>query len=261
MKPIKSYHTIFLEKSLNDLFDNEGYVTIPLLHQSDIDALITLLNDVNLPFTDTVFHSHIHSEYSTNLKVHEIVSNFIKPYLKKISLCNQYKIAVAVYIDKKPSEGSVFDIHSDDSLCDERYFTQLNIWIPLINVDYDSGTMCISKHSHKNTLVVRSNSIKDPYIVRNKQSLLNNYSVIKLQKGTALIYSPSCVHFSPSNKSNFNRPVVAITLIPEESELCIFEEKRRRFGKNYFLKYNLNREQLLKRIRPSELPISEKFYL
>ncbi|MFN8284417.1 MAG: phytanoyl-CoA dioxygenase family protein [Chitinophagales bacterium] len=261
MKAVKSYQHVFENKSIDDLFNEEGYVTMPLLNESDIETITRLLNDVNMPFTDSIFHSHIHSNYSVNIKVHEIVSKFFEPFLKKISLSNPYKIAAAVYIDKKPSQDSVFDIHSDDSLCDERYFVPINIWIPLVDVDYDSGTMCICKRSHKNTLIIRSNSIRDPFIENNKQSLLNDYSVIKLQKGNALIYSPSCVHFSPPNKSSSNRPVIAITLIPENSVLCIFEQKRKILGRNYFLKYNITREQLLKRIKPSELSPSEKIYL
>lgn len=259
MKVTKPDVPIFLNALHNSQFNENGYITIPFLSDTESSNLLSQLSIVDIPYAkNSIYHSNIFDNYDLEILFNTLISNFISPLLYRISLSEKYKIIISVFINKKPSSNSKFDIHTDDSLCDERFFLPINIWIPLVDVDENNGTICIIDGSHKKTLNNRSNTIPEPFIEKNKKKLLQNYSVINIKKGTALIYNPACVHFSPPNKSLSNRPVVATTLIPENADLCIFTKKKGFFQKRKLYKYNLTLEELMKKpdlitLTPSEI--------
>lgn len=204
-----------------------------------------------------LFHSQINNDYSLNQQYNHLINTFIEPHPSKLNLTDNYKIIISVFINKLPSKNTTFEIHTDDSLCDERYFTPVNIWIPLIDVNSDNCTICISKGSHHNTLKLRSHTIPDSYIEKNKDSLKQSCLPIEIRKGEALIYSPASVHLSHPNYSQANKPVVALALIPAQAELCCFSQKKRIFVKNQVFKYNLTIDELLNKTDFSLLDCNE----
>lgn len=240
----KYFSNILKDNTQSKLFIQQGYIKIPFLNDEEVETLKNLLEYIKMPEIE-LFHSQINEGNDLNRKYNKIISEFIQPYLTRLNLSDNYKIIISVYINKLPSKNTTFDIHTDDSLCDERYFTAINIWIPLTYVDSNNGTICISNGSHHNTLTLRSYTIKDKFLEKNKEALKQSCMPIEVQKGNALIYSPACVHLSRPNYSQENRPVIALALIPQQADLCCFDQKRYIFRKNKIVKYKLKIDELL----------------
>ncbi len=231
---------------------------MPFFTNGEAAELLSQLNKIPVPYNEhNIYHSNIYNDYELESLFDRLINNYVNSCFYRLPFSEKYKIVLSVYINKKPSQDSSFDIHTDDSLCDERFFAPLNIWIPLIDVNLHNGTICINEGTHKKTLLLRSNTIADPYILKNKKTLLKSSIPMEIKIGTALLYNPSCVHFSPPNKSASDRPVIATTLIPENADLCIFTKQDYFLQKSKICKYNLTREQFMKKINLSEITPSE----
>lgn len=235
---------IFITEQQNISFKNDGYLIMPFLNDNSLVELESILKEINIPETDNnIYHSAVNKNTTLKGHFHHTIKMFLDAYLPLFQFKEKFKILLAVYINKKPSNNSAIDLHTDDSLCDERIFNQLNVWIPLTDVNFKNGTICICKDTHTNKQNIRVDSKDNKYIKENKKKLLNNFTAIEMKKGDALVYNPSCIHFSPPNKSNNDRPVVAIILTNENAKLSIFKEKKGFLRKRVILKYELTVEE------------------
>lgn len=251
-----------------DLFMNEenalsfihnGFFICNFLEVQEITELSTQLNNVEIPNIH-FYHSHGFLSPILKKKFDEIISQFLMPRLIRIGLNKDYKSLTGVYILKTANAETAMFIHADDSFIDESLRTPINIWVPLVDVSEDNGTICIVPGSHHHTKVFRGRTTKDDYINKHTSHIKSHYKPINLMAGQALVYHPGIVHFSPPNMSGNPRPVVAMALIPKEEKPQFFFEKRSLFGKPKVLVYDLDDDFFYKwdnknppKIKPSKI--------
>lgn len=210
------------------------------MSESENKELYELINKYNENQTG-LFHSRIHVNALVSEKIFELISNYVLNKLDKLELMNSYKIVGAVFVSKASQTFSKFGIHTDDSLCDERLFLPFNLWIPLVDVSANNGTLNLFPKTHLETSIFRSATIDNAFTNKIERNNLFNPVEINIKKGSVVLYHPGCIHFSGDNHSAFDRPAIVISLIPKEAPLNIFIKKRNLFFNSKIYRYNIER--------------------
>ncbi len=213
---------VFLEPNLEAKFNEDGYVVVPFLNDLEVSDLETTYfqlrreSDLN-----TGWHATIHSsipEYK--LKVSKAICDVFTP--KASGLFNQYKEIFANFTVKEPStEDSAFDLHMDWSMVDEKIFTSLTLWVPLIDITDDNGYFWVLPGSHKMGYTIRGGPALKTWsekIFDEDAKPSFERKILKLKAGEALIYDHRLIHGSPANVSEGIRIAVKYTMVPSETE-------------------------------------------
>ncbi len=126
-----------------------------------------------------------------------------------------------VFIIKNPGKETTFNIHQDWSVVDETQWPSYNIWVPLEDVDEQSGAMWIIKKSHRLTANIRGAGQLFPNYMDAMDQLRPYMVNFPMKAGEALVFRHSTIHGSPPNVSNKPRVVAAASIIPSEAPLRI----------------------------------------
>ncbi len=222
-----------MRKVLNDpalqrQFDRDGYVRIPFISKEKAEHLKNL-------FFETLPQSggSILPEEVETAKVSEITYDFTfidkNPEYKKLVLklisdefkeqiekyLNNYKPIIANYIRKKTDGGEV-PLHQNWAFVEERKYTSVSIWCPLVDSTRDNGTLEVVPGSHKRFAEFRGPMI--PWELEDiKNDIINKYLVpLDTKAGDAVILDDSIVHYTRPNKTPHLRLAIQLILIPAE---------------------------------------------
>lgn len=133
---------LFTDPTHNEQFISNGFFHMPFLTKEEVKDIEFQLERLSIP-NITFFHSHGHLDYNLKTLIDELINNFIQPKLYRLCTNKAYKVFTSVYINKNPVENTDMFLHADDSLCDERYHMPFSLWIPLVDVNYLNGTICL----------------------------------------------------------------------------------------------------------------------
>ena len=236
----------FNNKSLQDFYDQNGFVKIPLLDEFEVQNLKEFYKiveqehlKIKLPFITT--------SHSNNANLIEKVNNAIlsivtQPIYQKIT---NSEIIFSNFLVKRFGKGTESNPHQDLTIVDERKFMSFSIWIPLENVSSKNGGMRFLPKSHLFDISIRPNS--SSYWKYNNviDEINDDLQTQDANIGEAFVFSHSLIHGSFSNMSNHNRLACVISLHPKGSKLY-----------NYFLKedailqkYEMSKEAFIKYIK------------
>lgn len=143
-------------------------------------------------------------------ELHEFIRNEFKPVLDELFL--NYKIATSTTVVKKKG-GTRFQAHQDPTICDERCFSSINLWIPLEDVDKSNGCLYFIPKSH-----IRYNKIRGVEIGMPKLKFFDSLRKkrIDLIQGECILFDPRTFHGSFSNKSSNNRLSILFSIVGED---------------------------------------------
>ena len=123
------------------------------------------------------------------------------------------------FIVKTPVPESAMCVHQDMTLVDESKFTGINIWVPLIDLTDENGTLEVLPKSHRLFPTYRGASIPGIYYDCNEE--VKKY-LIKLypKAGEAVFFDQSIIHFSEANRSDKIRIVTNTYFTHKEATFC-----------------------------------------
>ncbi|MEO0037582.1 MAG: hypothetical protein RIQ59_793 [Bacteroidota bacterium] len=157
-------------------------------------------------------------ELNTNIKScsneqNYLISDFLKSkFESKIpEFFEEYQLGGGVFIMKGSGEESVSSLHQDFNVVDERRFTSLTIWVPLIDVDESNGCIQIVAGSHKWFNSVRSFNMPSFFLDFNL--VADRLTAVPLRRGDAVVFNHSVFHGSKPNYSSNYRPAASFSLI------------------------------------------------
>ena len=211
-------HVIFKNDADRDEVFEQGYMLAPKLGKEQLEKLQTLFNSThNLENGDGgMFYSVYSQDLSYRKKIHEEIGQILQPYLEE--RFKDYKVMINSFVVKLSGPKSEFYLHQDTTGLDEKKYSPLNLWIPLIDVDESNGCLGIIPKSHKWFSPYRSISFPAPFDTI--QSTVKQYlSPTKMKAGEVLIFDNRLLHHSYSNESGETRIAVICGLFPKEAKL------------------------------------------
>ena len=210
--------SIFKDADLTAKFQNDGFVVVPFLEAEQVDEILKVYQkyypDGVKGFFTTTFANDVEHREGVNRSIRELC-------LKRIDeLFKDYKILFSSFIVKAPGKDSELIMHQDMTLVDERTFTGINIWCPLVDLNDKNGAIEILPRSHRFYSTFRGSSIPDIYdgLVPELKTVMQS---CKLKAGEAIIFDQSVIHYSPPNLSEEERPVINTFVAHQDARIKI----------------------------------------
>jgi ectoine hydroxylase-related dioxygenase (phytanoyl-CoA dioxygenase family) len=212
---------VFRDTKLQKQFEKEGYVKINLLDEIEIKVLREKYEALSHSLKGELQLISIYDknkEFTTS--VHKEVSSLFEKKLEN-KLAN-YKSIIGYFVYKRPKETEDSEMHQDASFSDEKIFTTINIWCPLVDSDTENGTLHIIKRSHLFTPSIRGFRIG--YAADRIRPFIKKYfsTKIPMQAGQAIIMNTQLYHFSPPNKTKNSRSAAVLAMLPKEAPLYMY---------------------------------------
>ncbi len=220
---------VLIDNEMEKHFQEKGYIHVPFLDSKQVEFLLnefhTLINESGGSFasgeTDIPFEGEITYDFTfidRNIdykrKVMETIDEVFKPVYDKV--LHQYKPIIANYIRKKTDAGEV-PLHQNWAFVDERIFSSVSIWVPLIDSHRGNGALEVVPHSHKRFGEIRGPMVPWELEGIKKDIIEKNLVTCSIKAGDAIILDDSIVHYSFPNKTNDLRIAIQLILIPEEA--------------------------------------------
>ncbi len=205
----------FFSDSIRQLFNNEGIVKIPFLNEIEIASLIETYKSTSQDISEGKFHStmfinNVGYRKQTDATIRKIILT------KTNNILNSHKLLFANFIVKEPSVETGVGIHQDWSFTSPEY-TSVNIWIPLVDINEQTGLFYALKGSQRLFTNIRYTPYENDRYKEIENFTLTNSSPFKIKAGDALIYHGALIHYSAPNISNKIRIAVGGAIIPSEA--------------------------------------------
>jgi hypothetical protein len=108
---------------------------------------------------------------------------------------------------------------------DEKQFNSYNIWLPLVDVNEENGTLLILPNSH--TMLNNIRGLNIPSSFEKVMEEVWQYLVpLNMKAGEALVYDHRLLHASGINKTNTPRLVIVYGLIPSAATMRYYFGRR-----------------------------------
>lgn len=218
---------IFKDAALQETFHREGYVIVPFINKDQVQQLQALYTSIYPKgvegFFTTTFANDVNHREKVNRSIREICKGQIE------ALFRDYKILFSSYIVKAPGENSELKMHQDMTLVDEKQFSGMNIWCPLVDLDAENGAIEVLPKSHRFFETYRGSSLPDIYdnVVEEIKPLMKS---CRLKAGEAIIFDQSIIHYSPANLSKKERPVINTFVAHQEAKIKICYWDKDQYG-------------------------------
>lgn len=199
---------IFQDPAQQLLFENQGFIVVPLLNAQDLEELNMLFDDLHpgiSPAAGFVSGSYSSDDVYKQRASNEIVRIFSKHYER---LFVDYQAFGGAFLYKMPNPHSQLSIHQDWTIVDEEKFVALNCWVPLTDVDDQNGALHVVPATHYNKIkTLRAPTL--PFFFSGNDDVVESASIpMYVRAGEAVILNQSVIHFSPPNNSTRIRKAI-----------------------------------------------------
>lgn len=220
---------IFSDPTLQAEFHENGYVIVPFISQEQIEKLFGVYTscypDGVQGFFTTTFANNVEHREMVNRSIREICLEQID------QLFQNYKILFSSFIVKAPGEESRLIMHQDMTLVDEDFFSGINIWCPMVDLNETNGAIEIVPKSHRFFKTYRGSSLPDIYDDL-KGEVMSLMEPCYLKAGEAIIFDQSIIHNSPPNLSDSERPTINTFVAHTDAKIKICYWDREQHGQN-----------------------------
>lgn len=210
---------LFINPALQDDFDNNGYVVTDFLTPDEVADLAAKFWALPAAMGEPAFASTIMSRDSAyRLAVSKIIKNAFERAVNETF--DDTQVFLGNFNLKYPGTPSgTVDMHQDPSFVDEKLFTSLVIWVPLIDTTPQNGALQVIPGSHRILTQPRCGGQGFPYIHLERTLLERFGTQLPMKAGQAYIANPALFHYSPPNMGSAPRIAAAGLAGPAESAL------------------------------------------
>jgi len=202
-----------------------GYVVIPFLSDAEIKDLNQFYREVHNNNAPPDFIDGIHmTTWCSDLVYKQKISDHLKQAFTS-SVNKTFKDCRSlnhVFIVKQSGKHTTFKVHQDWNVVDENKYESMNVWIPLHDVDENSGALWVLPGSHKIKRKIRGAGYLFPDYSEYFNELEKKSVSVKLKAGEAIVFYHSVIHGSPSNQAVADRKAACFSVIPKNAPLCIY---------------------------------------
>lgn len=209
------------EKHQQD-FEQNGYIKVPALDQSDIDKLINLLEEQAFD-RENGYGFYVGMDHKDKAAVSEMMDRIAAVALPKVAPYLQpHQLITASFVIKDPNPRGVVPPHQDWTFVeDEEQHCSVTCWIPLVDTTMENGCMGVIKGSNNYFSSVRpSPSPQSPSpLAKHMFTIFPYMQLLPMKAGEALIFDNRTMHASPPNTTDGPRLAVGLSFTQKEAEL------------------------------------------
>tara|TARA_R110002051_G_scaffold266396_2_gene326145 strand:- start:18418 stop:19284 length:867 start_codon:yes stop_codon:yes gene_type:complete len=206
----------FKEEEKSIALMEKGYATFPLLSPEQIAQLTKTFYEFHKQEPQG-FYATTHIEDKALRKtLSDQISTVIASETPR--LFHNMEILGGAYIAKASGDKGILPLHQDWNIVDEKMARSYNLWIPLVDVSPENGTMKILPKSHIKQENYRGPGI--PSLFQNITEVVDEYMLsLNMKAGEALLYDHALWHSSPKNNTQKLRLCIVLGVVPTSTPL------------------------------------------
>ncbi len=205
----------FKDPTLEESFSREGFVFIKNFLNTETVELVKQIFYNHCQYskaTQNMYFSNVIESFENMFeisdKVKELIGNKVKDTFE------DYRTDIYTLISKNPVKEGYVHLHRDFSVTDESRFEYRNVWIPLVDVNENNGTIfVVPKTKIKEDINERWRIIDINIDPEKYKQYLKDILVLDLKAGDAVIYAEKTLHGSFNNNSSEPRPTIHFGLL------------------------------------------------
>jgi hypothetical protein len=199
--------SIFKDEKQQRIFEEKGYITMPLLSSKEIEFLLNEVqtmkpNDNYQGRNQYGLHfSCLDGNVQYRWKVYHLINKIVTPYINNI--VKDSRIIFTNFVVKSPGKGHLYHHQHPPLNFYISEYTVLNLWCPLVDTNELNGAIQVLESSHKtfsNFISLSSVfSFDKPEFVK----MIERHSkIIPLKAGECIIFDQRLIHGSGINYTN-----------------------------------------------------------
>ena len=260
-------HRVLLDDKLQAEFDKMGYVKVKLFDAETIAELRRFHDEqkpnerFNTQDKSVSYHfSFLDSNREYKRKVFETLSKVFSPALDKY--LNSYEPLVINFVNKEHGLGEV-PVHQNWDFVDEKKYTSVSVWAPLVDVGEKSGALEFIPGTHRTFRNIHRSPTIPWFFKGYIEDLKRDYlKPITVKAGEALIFDDSIIHYSKPNQGGYSRLVIQVIAKPAEAPAVHYYRKKSLFKTEYrelivdqdfFLNFNFHITEEPKEVKSSRV--------
>lgn len=207
---------IIKDTTADNALQTDGYSVIPFLNEEEVKTLAAFFYKHHASLPEGMYASSHSADYNFRWKMNEEIKR-VCARAAAHSFINALPLGATFMVKSKGEKGSLAP-HQDWSIVDEQFFHSYNIWLPLVDVNEENGTLLILPKSHDWLNNTRGLNIPSSY--QNVIQEVWQYLVpVRMKAGDAFVYDHRLLHASGINKTNTPRLVIVYGMIPESASM------------------------------------------
>jgi ectoine hydroxylase-related dioxygenase (phytanoyl-CoA dioxygenase family) len=223
---MKYIQPLFLEKRLQEEFEEFGYVVTPLITSEQADELVELFHETRaLHQTVSALH-HTTTDTQNPDLIRRVDSKIKQLFVPALDLILQnFKPLVGCIHIKEKGEGSATGIHQDPTFVDEDNFVSANVWVALHDMNEYNGNLFFIPGSNK-IECLRVTPDSPSYYEYFNSSLPEMAVQVPLKKGDAVIFNNATIHGATDNVRDDLRLAATLLICSKSAEWFIFYKEK-----------------------------------
>ncbi len=207
----------FKNSDFQKQFEENGYVTIPLLSEPEIESLLQFFQSQVSEISEVFHTSHFSSNTAYKQAVHDKIVDVV--FKKAANFLTPHIPVFGNFMVKQPNSKVYMQLHADWAYVEETQYRGISIWLPLVDTTKINGCLGVLPGSHKVLNAVRGPGIKQSSYKSDALWVKKFGNLLPMKAGEAIFYDHALMHYSPSNKSGKVRPAINLSIVPQSAEI------------------------------------------
>jgi len=214
---------VFKDEEHQIQFERDGYIVLPFYDRDEISKLTNIYKRLHpkdeTGFFPSTFSSDRNYRIEADREIRRACERSVAAYFQDI------KVICGSFIVKSPVPESAMCVHQDMTLVDESKYTGINIWVPLIDLNDENGTLEVLPRSHRIFPTYRGSSIPE-FFADCSDDIKPYMTKLYPKAGEAVIFDQSIIHYSKANRSDNIRIVTNTYFTHRDAafQTCYWEE-------------------------------------
>ena len=203
----------FKDPELQAALDRDGFVVVDLVPPSVIGELRSAYERLESGIDSGYYPSLMSPDLDYKAETHAVVRDILWPYLGALFV--DYEPLLGVFMVKHPGPDTEVPPHQDWIVADESSRPSMSCWLPMTEVDDDTGKMAVLPGSHRWLEGLRgSPSFPSQWNAVHEELRQHLMEDVDIAVGQAMVYDIRVLHGTPANTSPNTRLVTSIYGIP-----------------------------------------------
>jgi hypothetical protein len=207
---------IFKDDSLNQQLVSDGYAKVSFLTDSEVKQLTDFFYQHHPALPDGMYASSHHTDFAFRKTMNDEIKEVCTS--AAMSVFADVELLGSTFMVKSKGENGSLAPHQDWSIVDEREYNSYNIWLPLVDVSVENGTLLILEKSHATLETIRGLNIPSSYADVTAE-LWQYLTPVNLKAGEAFVYDHRLLHASGINTTIEPRLAIVYGLKPKDATM------------------------------------------
>jgi len=235
---------VFLDNNDEYKFRTEGFLVKACINTEVVEQIKNVIEEVSV--LTSVDDVHIKTDYLLSTfnngyeykeQLYERIYALIQESLDAL-LLDYVPIMINVF-DKRGDKSGHVPVHQNPSFAEEPEYKSVSVWVPLVHVTKDNGSVGVLRGSQDKLFPQRAPNMPQVFSAVEETLASEYFEALDLSPGEVAVLDDSLIHWSYPNKSDERRLALQVICVPAKAPHVYYYHDKQ---KNVIEKYLVSKE-------------------